>query len=103
MKPSVIILAIATSFASAQVPSLYEPERIIPRVDYTLGMVFMERWRGDRLLGVDRVLMLDEYLDYQLAQSVTDKWQEKARRTQQQRDLAADASGLIPDIELPRL
>jgi hypothetical protein len=103
MRRCVLVLLAAAGLASAQTYTLYEPERIVPRVDYTLGMVFMERWRGNRLLGVDRVLMLDEYLEYQLAQSVTEKWQEKTQRTQQQRDLAADASGLIPDIELPRL
>jgi len=103
MKPGIFILLVTASLAAGQTYSLYEPELIVPRVDYALGVVFMERWRGNRLLGVDRVLMLDEYLEYQLAQSVTDKWQEKAQRTQQQRDLVADASGLIPDIELPRL
>jgi hypothetical protein len=83
--------------------SLYDPPQTIPRVDYSLGLVFLERWRGDYFIGVERVLPIAEYLDYQLAQSVRDAWQEKTLRDREKQELAADASGLIPDIQLPKL
>jgi hypothetical protein len=83
--------------------SLYDAPMLVPRVDYSLGLVFLERWRGDYFIGVERVLPISEYLDYQLAQSVKEAWQEKAEKSQQQQELAADASGLIPEIVLPTL
>ena len=89
--------------SSAQAYSLYDPPQIVPRVDYSLGLVFLERWRGDYFIGVEQVLPIGEYLDYQLAQSVRDAWQEQAKRDQERQELAADASGLIPDIQLPKL
>jgi hypothetical protein len=97
---AVAVLAVVT-VASAY--SLYDPPRTVPRVDYSLGMVFLERWRGDYFVGVERVLPLEDYLSYQLSQSVTDAAREKAKKTQEKQDLAADASGLIPDINLPKL
>ena len=43
-----------------------------------------EARKGSRLghggIGVERVLPISEYLDYQLAQSVKDAWQEKAKK-----------------------
>ncbi|MBN2465632.1 hypothetical protein JXD38_08455 [candidate division WOR-3 bacterium] len=95
------VLLLVCSLASAY--SLYDPPRIVPRVDYSLGLVFLERWRGDYLIGVERVLPISEYLDYQLAQSVRDAWQDEAQRNREKQELAADASGLIPDIQLPKL
>ncbi len=65
--------------------------------------MFLERWRGDYFIGVEQVLPIGDYLDYQLAQSVRDAWQEEAKRNRQKQELAADASGLIPDIQLPKL
>jgi len=94
-------LLLASSLASAY--SLYDPPRIVPRVDYSLGLVFLDRWRGDYFIGVEQVLPISEYLDYQLAQSVRDAWQSQAQRSREKQELAADASGLIPDIKLPRL
>jgi hypothetical protein len=83
--------------------SLYDQPRLVPRVDYSLGLVFLERWRGDYFIGVEQVLPISEYLEYQLAQSVRDAWQEQAKRNRERQELAADASGLIPDIQLPKL
>jgi len=101
MSKTFLLLAVAAGIASAY--SLYDPPRIVPRVDYTLGLVYLERWRGDYLIGVEQVLPIDDYLDYQLAQSVRDAWQAEAQRNRQKQELAADASGLIPDIQLPKL
>ena len=89
--------------SSAVAYSLYDPPQIVPRVDYSLGLVFLERWRGDYFIGVEQVLPISEYLDYQLAQSVRDAWQEQADKDREREELAADASGLIPDIQLPKL
>jgi len=99
----VVGMLLLAALAHAGDYSLYEPVRIVARPDYSLGFVFLERWRGDYFLGVDRVIPLDEYLKYQLAESMTESWQDKARRSQEQKELAADASGLIPDIQLPKL
>ncbi|GEM_PF-758893 len=103
--PSAIhfVLLLTFAFGLASAYSLYDPPRLVPRVDYSLGLVFLERWRGDYFIGVEQVLPISEYLDYQLAQSVRDAWQAEAKRDRERQELAADASGLIPDIELPKL
>jgi hypothetical protein len=101
MRRAVLLLAFAGSIVSAY--SLYDPPRIVPRVDYSLGLVYLDRWRGDYFIGIDQVLPISEYLDYQLAQSVRDAWQDEAQRNREKQELAADASGLIPDINLPKL
>jgi hypothetical protein len=96
-----LLLALLSAAAAAQ--SLYEREKIVPRPDYDKGVVYLERWRGDYFLGVERVVPLDEYLEYQIGDSYLENWREKARREGEKRQLATDASGLIPDIELPKL
>jgi len=83
--------------------SLYEEPRIVARPDYSLGIVFLEKWRGDVYLGVDRVIPLDDYLKYQLKESVTKTWLDRAQQTREQAALTAEPSGLIPEIELPKL
>ena len=103
MRRLIILLLTATGIMTAGDYSLTEPARLVARPDYSLGVVFIERWRGDYLLGTERVIPIKDYLDYQLNRSVTEAWQAKSERTQTQRDLAADASGLIPDIVLPKL
>jgi len=101
MRKVVLLLVLTAGLGSAY--SLYDPPRLVPRVDYSLGLVFLERWRGDYFIGVEQVLPISEYLEYQLAQSVRDAWQEGAKRNRERQELAADASGLIPDIQLPKL
>jgi hypothetical protein len=101
MRRTLFLLALAAGLGSAY--SLYDPPRIVPRVDYSLGLVYLDRWRGDYFIGVDQVLPISEYLDYQLAQSVRDAWQDEAQRNREKQELASDASGLIPDIQLPKL
>jgi len=101
MRRAGLLLFLASGLAAAY--SLYDPPRIVPRVDYSLGLVYLDRWRGDYFIGVDQVLPIGEYLDYQLAQSVRDAWQSEAARNREKQELAADASGLIPDIQLPKL
>jgi len=101
MRRAALLLALAASLAAAY--SLYDPPRIVPRIDYSLGLVYLDRWRGDYFLGVDQVLPISEYLDYQLAQSVREAWQSEAARNREKQELEADASGLIPDIQLPKL
>lgn len=83
--------------------SLTEPVKVIPRVDYDLGVVFLERWRGDYYLGIEKVLKLDEYLKYQMQASVQSGWKREATIARKQKEFSLDASGLIPDIELPKL
>lgn len=83
--------------------SLIEEPRIVPRPDYTLGVVFLERWRGDTYVGVEAIIPLDEYLDYSIKEAVVAAWQREARQAMERRELAQEPSGLIPDIELPKL
>ena len=101
MRRAVLLLTIAAGIASAY--SLYDPPQIVPRVDYSLGLVYLDRWRGDYFIDVEQVLPISEYLNYQLAQSVRDAWQNEAQQSREKQALAADASGLIPDINLPKL
>ncbi|MEO0080389.1 MAG: hypothetical protein ABIK44_06925, partial [candidate division WOR-3 bacterium] len=83
--------------------SLYEAPRIVARPDYSLGIVFLEKWQGDVYLGLDRIIPLDEYLGYQLKESIVKTWLDKAQRTRERTELTSEPSGLIPDIELPKL
>lgn len=83
--------------------SLTEPVEVVARADYALGVVFLERWRGSTYLGVERVVSIDEYLSYRLRESVVAEWQEKMARDRERSQLSAEPSGLIPDIELPKL
>ncbi|MEO0082356.1 MAG: hypothetical protein ABIL25_08715, partial [candidate division WOR-3 bacterium] len=96
-----IFFAALVTFASAF--SLTEKVETRPRVDYTLGLVFLEQWRGNRFIAIEKVLPLEEYLGYQLKRSVREGWRRRAGQTRKQKELAFDASGLIPDIELPKL
>lgn len=83
--------------------SLYDQTRLVARPDYDLGVVFLERWRGEYLLGVESVIPIEEYLDHQLKGSIVEKWRSENRRARESQELAFDAKGLIPDIELPKL
>lgn len=88
---------IATSY------SLYTPPRVVARVDYTLGVVFLEEWRGNVYVRLQRVVPLEQYLDYRLKQTIIRTWMEQSTRERDRADLTAEPAGLIPDIELPRL
>lgn len=83
--------------------SLFEEAKVVARPDYVLGVVFLERWRDDVFLGVEKVIPLEEYLDYSIKEAVIATWQSEARQTMERRELAAEPSGLIPDIEIPKL
>ncbi|MGQ9708622.1 MAG: hypothetical protein ACUVUR_07110, partial [bacterium] len=83
--------------------TLMEPPRIVARADYALGVVFLERWLGDVYIGLEKVIPIDEYLNYSIKEAVIEAWQKEARRTIEQRELAAEPTGLIPDIALLKL
>lgn len=95
----IMIMGINYSFGY----SLLEEPRIVPRVDYSLGVVFLEQWKGEIFLGIHRIVTIEEYLDYSIKNAVIAAWQKQAQSVLQQRELAAEPSGLIPDIELPKL
>ncbi len=97
-----LLLLFLVTIAAAD-PTLYEPIRFVARPDYELGYVFIERWRGNQYIGVERVVTISDYLDYELRRSVSETWRQKVERTQERREIEADASGLIPDIVLPKL
>ncbi len=94
-----LVLFVSLLWAS----SLGEPVKLIPRIDYRLGVVFLEKWRGDYFLGVSRVFTLEEYLRYQMQTAVLSNWKREAVSARKQKEYSLDASGLIPDIELPKL
>ncbi|MBN2537121.1 hypothetical protein JXB37_02470 [candidate division WOR-3 bacterium] len=98
-----LVLVVLLAVAAAAAFELTDSTRYEPRVDYDLGLVFIEKWWGSRLVGVEKVITLDDYLDYQLKQSISASWRTAARQSRQQKELAYDASGLIPDITLPKL
>lgn len=83
--------------------SLIEPPRTVARPDYTLGVVFLEKWNNDVYLGLEDIIPLEEYLNYSIREAVIQAWQEEAHRALEQRELAAEPAGLIPDIMLPQL
>jgi hypothetical protein len=74
-----------------------------PRVDYDRELVYLELWRGDYFVGVEGVVSLEEFVDRQLKDAMLASWQAEARRVRERRELSTDATGLIPDIELPKL
>ncbi len=83
--------------------SLIEPPRIITRPDYSIGVVFLEKWYGDVYLGLESIIPIDEYLNYSIKEAIISTWQEEAHRMLERRELASEPAGLIPDIQLPRL
>ncbi len=83
--------------------TLLEKPRVIPRVDHGLGVVFLEKWQGDLYLGIEKVVPISEYLGYSIKEAVLEAWQKSAQKVMRQRELAAEPTGLIPDIELPKL
>lgn len=83
--------------------SLVEEVKVVARPDYPLGVVFLEKWRGEVYLGVEKIIPIDEYLDHSIKEAVIAAWQSRARKIMEQRELTAEPSGLIPDIELPKL
>jgi len=83
--------------------SLVEEPRLVARADYSLGVVFLEKWRGDNYLGIEQILPIEEYFSYSIKEAVITAWQERAQRMMQQRELATEPAGLIPDIKFPRL
>ena len=89
--------------ALIQAYSLTKGFRIEPRVEYDLGVVFLERWRGDYYLGVECVIPLEEYLGYQLKESIVEEWKKETKHARERKELAFDSRGLVPDIELPKL
>ncbi|MGC8797275.1 MAG: hypothetical protein ACP5PK_01215 [candidate division WOR-3 bacterium] len=96
-----LLLMLAVNAGAAY--SLLEEPRIVPRVDYSLGVVFLEKWQGEFLLGVEKVIPIDQYLDYSIKNAIITTWQKQAQLIMQQRELALEPAGLIPDIELPKL
>ncbi|MEO0053926.1 MAG: hypothetical protein ABIK22_07255, partial [candidate division WOR-3 bacterium] len=90
-------------FNGAIAYSLLEQPQIVPRVDYSMGVVFLEKWQNNTYLGIDKIVPIDQYLEYSIKNAVVIAWQKQAQLTMQQRELAAEPSGLIPDIQLPKL
>ncbi|MEO0073053.1 MAG: hypothetical protein ABIK43_00130 [candidate division WOR-3 bacterium] len=52
---------------------------------------------------LQRVIPLEQYLDYRLKQAIIRTWAEQSAHARARADITAEPSGLIPDIELPRL
>ncbi|HDR00019.1 MAG TPA: hypothetical protein ENN51_07045, partial [candidate division WOR-3 bacterium] len=98
-----VLLVLLSLVAAAGAFSISDTTVMRPRVDYDREVVYLELWRGEQFLGIDGVLSLDEFLDLQLKQAMLGSWQAEAKRAREQRELRSDVTGLIPDIELPKL
>ncbi len=95
-----------TLFASKY---LVAPHQIKERVDYEIGMVFFEIYYDTIYIGIEKILPLPEYFQYQITQKII----QETKRNRQSRDGTQakrepdnqpfDRSGLIPDINLPRI
>jgi len=101
--PFCLFCLLFTTLQHAWSYSLTCPPRLVARADYALGVVFIERWSGDVYLGLEKVIPIDEYLNYSIKEAVIKAWQEQAQRAIEQRELTAEPTGLIPDIQLPKL
>ncbi|MEO0115338.1 MAG: hypothetical protein ABIK93_07655 [candidate division WOR-3 bacterium] len=73
------------------------------RIDYKTGLVFLERWYDNYYLGIEKVLTLDEYLDYLANKSIKKSFGESQAKERKKQEIEFGTQGLIPDIQLPKL
>lgn len=83
-----------------ELSSVYE---IKEQIDYNSGLIYLERWRDDYYLGIEKVLTLDEYLNYQAQNSIEKSWSEAQEREKIKQETEIGTQGLIPEISIPKL
>lgn len=82
---------------------LYSGYEIKERIDYTAGLVFLEAYKDNVYLGIEKVLTLAEYFDYQATKSIKQGFKEIQKKAKKKQELEFGTEGLIPEIEIPRL
>ncbi|MCX7785686.1 MAG: hypothetical protein N2201_05610 [candidate division WOR-3 bacterium] len=111
------IISVDTTTTLSQQDSSALQKYLVPhiirneRIDYEVGMVFFEKYlvvssQDSIYLGIEKILPLPEYFQYQITQKIIQEYQQtrETSQSQQQTDnLPFDRSGLIPDINLPRI
>jgi hypothetical protein len=95
-----LILVIVKPGFTYELSSVYE---IKERIDYASGLVFVERWRDSYYLGIEEILTLDEYLDYQANNSIKKSWSDVQEQERKKQETEFGTQGLIPEIEIPKL
>lgn len=83
-----------------ELSSVYE---IKERIDYNSRLVYLERWRDNYYLGIEKVLTLEEYLDYQAQNSIKKSWSETQEKEKIKQETEFGTQGLIPEIAIPKL
>jgi len=73
------------------------------RIDYTSGLVFLERWMDNYYLGIEKILTLEDYLNYQAQKSLAKSFSESQEQERKRQEAEFGAQGLIPEIQIPKL
>jgi len=82
---------------------LWKEEGIKERVNYDLGLVFFERYRDTVYLGTEKVLSFSRYLSDKISEGVYTGLREERERERLVSRGQTGISGLIPEIEIPRV
>ncbi|MEO0102366.1 MAG: hypothetical protein ABIK81_01540 [candidate division WOR-3 bacterium] len=82
---------------------LRKRELVRERVDYRLGWVFFERYQDGVYLGTLKVMSLSDYLVFKLGEDLRSGLRQEGERTRFEERGRRDVSGLIPEIEIPRV
>ncbi|MDH5683297.1 MAG: hypothetical protein OEZ20_02400 [candidate division WOR-3 bacterium] len=95
----ILLVTIAPGFAY-DLSATYE---IRERIDYSLRLVFFERWSDSHYLGTEKILTFEEYLDFRTLSSIRKSFEETQKRERKKQETEFGAQGLIPEIEIPKL
>uniref|UniRef100_A0A7C3Z216 Gliding motility protein SprA N-terminal domain-containing protein n=1 Tax=candidate division WOR-3 bacterium TaxID=2052148 RepID=A0A7C3Z216_UNCW3 len=82
---------------------LWKEEGIKEKVNYDLGLVFFERYRDSVYLGTEKVLSFSRYLSDKISEGVYTGLREERERERLVSRGQTGISGLIPEIEIPRV
>jgi hypothetical protein len=81
-------------------PFLKDNYRVVRRINYLTDKVYIELWADSIFLGVKDVIPLDKYFELIASQELRTS---KTKVTKKAEPVPYGTSGLIPDIELPRI
>lgn len=82
---------------------LHPTYEIKERIDYSSGLVFFERWSNSYYFGVEKILTLEEYLNYQTQKALKKSFLETQERERKKQEVEYGTQGLIPEIQIPKL
>lgn len=78
-------------------------ESVRERIDYRLGWVFFERYIDGVYLGTLKVMPLSDYLVFRLGENLRSALKREGEKTRLEEKGQRGVSGLIPEIEIPRI